>query len=438
MGAMQKLGASNKFFYYVMTGNASFNIRLSLTINDLNLDMFKEAANEAIKRYPELGARTIIHQNTLISKVIDEKIVFVKEDNKIRHFGTDETNGYLFYFIENGNKVTISYYHGLSDVVGILEYLRCLMYLYATKTSFSLSEEELNELLPTIRCKDFCISDENEMEALDPYSMHGDSNVTEDYHFDNKGAYSLPNADYPDDADYLHEQLITLSTSEFIKKTKELGVSVVPLINDIVSTAIRNEYDTENMPVTAMVPVNLRPYVGSNTVVNCSDGIFIPYEKEDETLDITERCLKWKSFMNKQIATNNFIKLMGNKVSSVEAFEKDEMPIIEQAKIKTMVPKKGTVRPLTYALTYPGKMTLLSGLDRMLENFELRGLARSNSVVAHTFKDIMRIQVVTRTDDTKLTDCILNQLEKLNIVAKCVDCQRVYADKLIMEELLNE
>lgn len=438
MSTEQKLGASNKFFYYIMTGNASFNIRLRLTINNLNLGLFKEAANEAIKRYPELGARTVIHQNTLTSKVIDKEIVFVKEDGKIRHLGTDETNGYLFYFIEDGNKVTISYYHGLSDVVGILEYLRCLMYLYATKTSFSLNDDELNELLPTIRCEDFSISDENEMEALDPYRMYGDSNVVEDYHFDNKGAYSLPNADYPDDADYLHEQLITLSTSEFIKKTKELGVSVVPLINDIVSTAIRKEYDTDNMPVIAMVPVNLRPYVGSKTVVNCSDGIFIPYEKEDETLDITERCLKWKSFMNKQITANNFIKLMGNKAASVDAFEKDETPIIEQARIKTMVPKKGSVRPLTYALTYPGKMTLLSGLDRMLDNIELRGLARSNSVVAHTFKDVMRIQVVTRTDDTKLTDCILNGLKELNIAAKCVDCQRVYADKVIMEELFNE
>ena len=438
MGAEQKLGASNKFFYYVMTGNASFNIRLSLTINNLNLELFKEAANEAIKRYPELGARTQIRQNTLISKVIDEEIVFVKEDKKIRHFGTDDTNGYLFYFIENGNTVTISYYHGLSDVVGILEYLRCLMYLYATKTSFELSKDELAELLPSIRCEDFCITEENEMGALDPYRMYGDSDVTEDYHFDNKGAYSLPNVDYPDDADYLHEQLITLSTSEFIRKTKELGVSVVPLLNDIVSSAIRNEYDADNMPVTAMVPVNLRPYVGIKTVVNCSDGIFIPYEKEDEALDITERCLKWKSFMNKQIATNNFIKLMGNKSASVDAFEGDETPIIEQARIKTMVPKKGTVRPLSYALTYPGKMTLLSGLDRMLDNCEIRGLARSNSVVAHTYKDVMRIQVVTRTDDTKLADLILNQLNELNIAAECIDCQRVYADKLIMEELLNE
>lgn len=438
MSSKQILGASNKFFYYVMTGNASFNIRLSLTIHDLNLDLFKEAANEAIKKYPELGARTIIHQNTLISRVIDDEIVFVKEDKNNRHLGTDETNGYLFYFIADGNKVTISYYHGLSDVVGILEYLRCLMYLYATKTSFSLSEDELNELLPTIRCEDFCINDENEMKALDPYRMYGDTNVDEDYHFDNKGAFSLPNVDYPDDADYLHEQLITLSTSEFIKKTKELGVSVVPLINDIVSTAIRKEYDTDNMPVTAMVPVNLRPYVGSNTIVNCSDGIFIPYEKEDEALDITERCLKWKSFMNKQITKNNFIKLMGNKAASVDAFEKDETSIFEQARIKTMVPKKGTVRPLSYALTYPGKMTLLSGLDRLLEDIEIRGLARSNSVIAHTFKDIMRIQVITRTDDTKLTDCILNQLKELNIAASCVDCKRVYADKLIIEELIEE
>jgi len=431
----QLMGASNKFFYYVMSGRATFNIRLTLTLNNLNIETLKESFGEAIKRYPELAVKTVIKGNALTSIKNDAPIVFVPESDKVYHFGTKDTNGYLFYISYGENHFTLSYYHGISDVLGIVEFLRCAMYLYGEKEGFDFSEEEISELVSSFRQSEEDFDKGNMLDLLDPYNANKDENAEPDYQYDNRIAFNIPATTYPDDVYFYHECVITLKTSEVIALTKKLGVSAVPFICDVTSGAIRKEYEAGEAPVTAMVPVNFRPFCGSKTVVNCSDGILIPFEKEDEALSIEDRCLKWKDYMKKQMSEANFRKAMASKAKSVEDFEKDEMPLVERAELMTRVAPKDAKRPLSYAMTYPGKLTLLSGLDRMIDDYELKGWARANAVIGHSFKDTMRIQVLCRTDDNRLADCIFKSFKDLGLEADMVDNKRIYPDLVIMEEL---
>lgn len=435
MAKEQLLGASNKFFYYVMSGRATFNIRLLLTLDNLNVDILEASFNEAIKRYPELAAQTVIKGNGLSSVKIEKPIVVVPESDKVFHFGTNDTNGYLFYISYGNDHFTLSYYHGLSDVVGIVEYLRCAMYLYATQAGFEFTEEEKAELVASFR------QDESEFEKgdmkdlLDPYNANKDAAAIPEYEYDNHPAFNIPATTYPDDVFYYHECVITLKTSEVIALTKKLGISVVPFICDVASGAVRKEYGAGEEPVTAMLPVNYRQLCGSKTVVNCSDGILIPYYEEDEKLDIAARCTKGKEYMKKQMTEANCRKAMAGKAKSVDDFEKDEMPFLERAELMTRVAPKDVKRPLSYAMTYPGKMTLLSGLDRMLKDYEIKGWARANAVIGHSFKDTMRLQVLCRTDDNRLADCICQGFKNHGLEVQFVDNKRIYPDLMVVEEL---
>jgi len=433
---MNKIGASNKFFFYNQHSKATFNIRFRLIFkNDLNLDAMKEAANEALERYPEFGGKITIKDNKLVMEENSREIAFYKDDNSQRNLGSDDTNGYLFYFLYGKDYLIFSYYHGMTDIVGAMTYLKTVFYLYGLKIGFEFDNEQLEVLLSQIREKDEWKSlDPGELYA--PYEKYGNINSVPEWTYENPGAYSIPTDQYPEDCDYTHAFMIELSTSEFIKKTKELKVSVVPLMVDIISGAIRKEYPSVERPVIAMVPVSLRPFYESNTLVNFSDGIMIPYTKEDESLSHEERCLNMKAFMKRQMTKENFDLVIGNKVKAVEAFEGDNEPMIELATKRAKLAPKDAIRPLTYAMTYPGKIDFTDAINPMIKDFFMEPLMRAYATVGYTYGDKMRLFVLCRNEESTFADCILEAFKATNFEVKMTDCGHVYADQVNLNRMI--
>lgn len=431
----QLLGASNKFFYYAMSQGASFNIRIELTVPGLEPEKLKEAFSEALRYYPEMAVQVVIKDNKLTSVRNDAPILLTQDDRTVRHFGTKDTNGYLFYVICREDGFTFSYYHGMTDVAGILEFIRCVMYLYAKRTGFAFTREEIDEIEASIRLDEKVFREGDKEDLLDPYNAHKDAGAIPEFILENEAAFDIPATTYPDEAEYIHESIITVKTSEVLAKTKEFGVSVMPFLTDVCSMAIRKEYCPGQMPVIAMVPVNLRPFLNSKTTVNCSDGVMIPVHEEDEELGIRERCLKWKDLLRKQMSENAFKKLIASKAGAVETFENEEVPIAFIAKEMTKVSHSGESSVLSYAMTYPGNLSLLSGLDRMVEDCRVKGLTRANAVIVHSFKENMRLQIICRTDDNRLAECIAKAFSDINISSEMIDNKRVFPDLMLVEEL---
>ena len=438
MGKSQKLGASNKFFFYSMCEYATASIRIKLTIPDLQIESMKNAVQKAIKRYPEFAIKIFVRNNVLESELLDDPIVFLPVGSEPQKYGTEKLNRYLFYFLYDENSITISYYHALSDVKGMLEFLRCAMYLYAGEVGFALTKDELEELLPTIREDgDFEKSDQKE-DLLDPYHLYGDTSVTPDYVFPFHDAFVLPVSTDPEEVEYYHFARITMDLSKVLKLAKDYGVSVVPLINDIATNAIYNTFDVKDKPIITMLPVDQRPFVGSETIVNCSDSIFFAYTDEDHALKREDRVKKWRSELKQKATKNNFVVQMGYKAAAVDGFENDPTPIDEQVKTRNLLPPKGIPRPVSYGITYPGKMSLLSGLDRMLEDIELIGLVRGPVVIGHSFGNVLRFQVLERSDATTFADCIYGGFKDAGLEPEISHEGRYYFDILKIEELEHE
>lgn len=433
----QLLGASNKFFYYTMSQGATFNIRIILTIPSLQIKMLQEAMAEALKYYPELAVKIMVRENKLISVRNTDSVLFVPKDDKVRHFGTKDTNGYLFYVSYEADNFNFSYYHGLTDAAGAMEFMRCVMYLYAKRIGFVMSREEVDEIKSAIRLgeDDFGKGDYNDL--LDPYNTHKDTDAAPEFVFENEAAYDIPTTVYPDDTEYIHEAIVNVKTSEVISKAKALETSVMALLNDVCSIAIRREFEPKDKPVIAMVPVNLRPLCNSHTIVNCSDGVLLPVHEEDEKADIKDRCAKWKSLMKNQMSEACVKSLMASKAGAVESFENGEVPFAKLANEMTNPKKKGDKLPFSYALSYPGKLTLLTGLDKMISNCEVKALVKANAVIVHSFKEDMRLQVLCQTDDMRLADCVKRAFGDYGILAQTVDNKRVYFDHMMVDELEN-
>ena len=432
----QRLGRSNKFFYYYMSQNASFDLRIKVTIRNLDISRMKEAIGEALRRYPELSARTVIRGSVLTSVRNDEELLFIPRDGKSRCFATEETNGYLLYFDYEGDSIEMYWYHGLSDVAGAYEYFKLVLYLYGVKTGFDFSEEEIDQIERQVRLTETVIDATNEADLLDPYGAYGDSTRTPEHTMDTKWAYAIPASDYPEEADYYHCVSLSVSCPAFIAETKKYGTSFIPLLSDIISGAFRRAYTPGDKPVTAMVPVNLRKYFGSTTKVNCSDGVLIPYFQEDEALDIEDRCRKWKKYMMDQSEPDNLALIMGRKAGIVDAIEAQGAPITDEVNKRTKLPNEATdFRAISYALTYPGNLTLPEGLDRLTEDFCFEAYGRGCSVIVYTYKDMMNLQALCRSDEMKYGQTVADAFRELGFEVSVRDMKRVRPNRMRIEKL---
>lgn len=432
--ALRTLGASDKFFYYTSSNRTTFSIRISLVFRALDAEAFRLAAEDALNRYPEYAYRPVVSNNRLFAEENRAPIVFApEEEGRVYHFGTKDTNGYLFYFTWRDSTVTLTYYHGLTDVMGMLEFLRCLAACYGERTGFAFTEEEKREMEGLFRSAPLSAADW----VTDPYNTAGNASAVPEYAYPFPAAYAIP-GDYPADSEEIHEFRLSLSVSAFLRKTKELGVSAIPLLSSLISGAVVSAYDTRETPVVAMVPANMRPLLQVNTPVNFSDGLFLPFEKADAGLPLSERCAKAKTVMRAQATANNFRHMAGAKAGTVAGFEADPTPIADQARAKTQLPPPDAFRPVSYAITYPGNMSLSKGLDRLLEDLRASMWVRGNSIFGYSFGDRLELVLKCRTDDNTWPESVRKAFGEIGLETELHDSGRLTGPRMYPEELMQK
>ena len=430
-----RLGYSNKFFYYSSSYGMSFSLTAGLRIKNFSLDAMNKAVDKALDCFPEFTYRPVVKDNAIYAMENNESYIIEPKSDKNKTFGTDETNGYLFYFSYEGNRFEITYFHGLSDAIGMFAFIQCLMYYYAMECGKSFSDEEVAELTKVTRLERPEILKE-ESDALDPYGTFGKDDAKPEFIYDNPGAFSMP-SDFGADTPKIHMHKFSINTHKFLSKTKEFNTSFAPLLCAIFAEAASRSFDTKGRPVTAMLPVNFRPYFDSHTYVNFSDGILIPYEKEYLNISYEESCKNMKDFMKKQLTKNNFAHVAHSKVEAVKSYENGDTSICDIAKKMTALPPKDAIRPVSYAITYVGNLTICNSLRPLIDDYDFMLKVRSNSVCVSCFEDRLDFSIARRSDDTLWIDGLSLVLKKLNLDFEYSDLGIQESDYLFIEKLFK-
>ena len=376
-------------------------------------------------RYPEFAFTPVIRGNKLWAMENDAPVVLSEEIGTDRSFATDDTNGYLFYFTYSGNVLNAIWYHGLADYAGFISFLRCVLALYAEKTGFVLTDEERKILQGQIRQ-----SVPERLPATDPYGAFGDVSCVPEYSYVNKtGAFGIP-ADYDYSLPYEHGYTVSLPLTPFLQKTRELGVSFVPLLADVLSVSLGAVYEIGEKPVVMMVPADFRQLAGIDTAVNFSDGMLLPVEPADRSLPVEVRCARMKGALTAQRTLANFKRIAGNKAAAVASFENEQTALPETARSKQQPPVPGSFRAVSSAMSYPGKITFTSGIDRMLADADLFTWIKGTYTLTHTFGDRIRIRVYCRSDRGLWPEKIAETLSSFGFAATLEDRGRVRAPKI--------
>lgn len=429
-------GAANEFFYYSYTKDATFNINLRMVLKEkLQLLAFETAVEKALANYPELKICLGIENNQLTAEENTRPVKFYPKSDRRYCYCSEETNGYPFYFTYEESAVTLRLFHGWTDFSGFMTFLRTVFYYYAQSIGFTLSEEELAQLLPTIRTE-APNSDSSDVEDLyDPYRKYQDADAKPSFTADPDPAYSISYEPFEDGCGYTKSYTLEIRTSDFIAETKRNKVSFVPLMIDILCSAVRKAFPVGDETVTAMVPVDLRPLFGSSTVTNFSDGIRIPFYKSDEAKSQEERCAAFKERMLAQKTKENFALLLAQKSAVVDSFKNDSRPLFESVAERRKPRKPGTPSPVTFALSYPGKISFSPGIDRLIGDVFLEPLCRVHSLIVYTYGDAMRFFIINRTDDPAFPECFLNEFRSRGFSASFVDEGYRTIDQLELERI---
>lgn len=436
-----RLGASNQYFYYTRAGAASFMLGMHMKFRqDVDWEKFRDAVDRALKLYPELAARTVIRDGRLDAVWDEEPAVFLPDDGKRYNLGTDEVNGHMFYFRCGKNSVKMAYYHGLTDAKGILTFLRTVFLLYADSIGYPIKDEDRAALCREVRTTEADVILDDELDAFDPYLKYGNANAVPSFTYDFPEAFGIPAPQYPADDPATHKYIVEVSVSEFLKRTKAYGVSFVPMLIDILSGSIRRAYGNERLPVVTMVPADMRSAFGSNTIVNCSDGMIFPWYPEYVDKTVQERCAILKDKLQKQKTKEYFEKLMASKCEEVRQFEAKGTlnGLLHPETVREEKPKAAPVRRVTYATSYVGKIDLGYGLDGMLDDLFLDTTVNAFSLIIHTYQDHMRALVMQRSDDPKFPNCIVKGFEEAGFEVKFTDLGRDEPDRIEFSALRQE
>ncbi|MBQ3773314.1 MAG: hypothetical protein II833_02895 [Pseudobutyrivibrio sp.] len=425
-----KLGASDKFFYYVLSGRSTIDIICDMHFKEeFDLSVMKECADEALEYIPEFNKRINVNNGKLEASVGSGDVAFLPYDSKrIIHFGSEETNGLLFYFSYKDKFLKYSGFHGVSDGAGTVSYIKTVLYLYMQKIGMDISDEDLAYYTKNIRTAKPTASYLKDDDIYMPYEKYGDASVNPIFKSKDLSAFSIPEVPYDNSCKYTHICKAKISLKQFNESRAKSGVSLLPYVSDIVSMAIHRHFDNGSAPIILMSGVDQRPMLKADTYVNCSDSIFLSISDDVFKEDEKTRCLHIKKNMKEQLESAFHVKLAGDRAELVESFEADPSGVVAIADKLANIPSADNFNPMTMVITNMADITMGNVVDDLFEDFLIYDSARANYAIFCSFGDYMHLIVGNQNDSSKIIESIVSELRERGLEAEIYSDEHYYSD----------
>lgn len=234
----------------------------ALLTDEIKPDLLKNAVNNVLNHYPSFKTMLkrgafwyYLEENKKPIKVFQEPPYYLKQIN------SHENNNYLFqvYFVRN--KITIKFFHALTDGTGGFKFFSEVLVEYL---SLSGIEIDLEEKLKPIA------EPSNMLDADDSFIAYEKQNTEKVKN--PPRPYAIKGTPF----EYDGSGMITVEFNiEDIKKlSKQCGVSVTSYLSAVYSYSVYEAFLKDkpygNKLVTVLVPCNLRKTYSSNTMRNFS------------------------------------------------------------------------------------------------------------------------------------------------------------------------
>ena len=427
-------------FYGVYAGpDATFDIRVRFDFKQkLNIKKFQEAADEALRAYPEFSVRPVIYNGVIHYETNRAPVGLYPDDGKRRWFGTEGdagTNGYPFMFLYGEKHITFSLFHGLTDAHGMIFYVISVLWNYL-KRMFPLLGHLNPKLLtrPGIRLSEDMTGDMDDTERYDPLVKFATHEKPVNL-IDPETLFLLPRETVDKNDETCRLLNLEVSNKAFAKKTKELGTSFAPLLSVIAADAVCSAYDVGDKTVGIITTVDPHKLIKTNSLGNMAYNCPLPITKKDLEQPTAALCARVRADMKKQVteanarATYGFILSQCDDVRNMGDVEEVNRALTAMEGVATLS-SNGTL-----FLTYPGRIS-----NNLISRVLLKGvvpemLACERGIVVYAHRDSLIIQVTQKSDDRTFVNALERSMRKYGFDPVFRDLGRVTQNVMALEKL---
>ena len=238
----------------------------------------------------------------------------------------------------------------------------------------------------------------------------------------------------------MHSYEIMLNLKQFIAKTKELGVSFVPLLVTCTTLAVYDTYKPEDSTIIAKIPVDLRHLYNIWTDENCSESFILPITPELRVKSLPEICQTLAGFMKEQLHKENYGSVVARKVNTVKGFEDGTKSIEELESENSNAHSNGGSNPDTYVITYPGRVTLRPEYYQLVERVAMEPHATTDGfyIFVGANEEDITFRLTQRFDSDRLAKSISRRFSEAGIDNYINDAGIISCEKMLVERLIHE
>ncbi len=431
-------GSGSKLFYYTLSGEfTTFSMRQEMTFrDDVDCEVFTECVEDTLLDFPEFCVRPVIRdERVCYEENRNEPAVFETSggEETRRYYGTDDTNGFLFYFLCGGKKAAVSYFHGLTDEEGMREFLDCILYRYGQRKGI-LAEQDLPPAAFSSRCESDMLKEFSDCTDadIDPYGfLTASLGLVPEVPKMPEPAYFIPREENIVNSNRVRVRDVVVPAMAFGNLAERPGFSLDGIVVSAVCRAIARADGLTDETVTASLSVDLRQVYDLDTIANFTDGIFVSQKKEDRDHSFDAFAQAATTDIHEKVGRKHFDIVVAQKVAAVKGLEMMQ-PISKLKPAPIVALPEGAMTPVTCAVTcLSGKQTF-SFMERM---DYVCAVSASLSVIAYYAGDQMVIRCIQKSETDSYAKAIADELTGVGLSAAVSDCGYFAGDVLLTEWL---
>lgn len=316
----------------------------------------------------------------------------------------------LFEVTYYKNRINFEVFHALTDGTGAFEFLKELVknYLWMVHPD-TLEDVKLSQKNVT----------HSEMED-DGFSKYYSKKIRRK---DKKkqNAYQIKKSNKMNNLQ-ITEAL--LPTKDLLKKTKEYGVSLTVYLTAVYMCAIRRSMvrRQEEKPVVLMIPVNLRKFFPSSSMMNFFSWIEPAYRFGEEKDSLAEVIKAVKSIFDEELTAQKMAERMNDYI----ALEVNPILRLAPLELKNRCISAGTktsAKEVTAIFSNMGIVKMPSEYEEYIERFGVFTSTPKMELTTISFKDKMYFGFTSRYDSYEIKEAMFEILRNESITVEMLETE---------------
>lgn len=309
----------------------------------------------------------------------------------------------LFEVTYYNNRINFEVFHALTDGTGAIEFVRELIKNYLLLAH----EGELQDV--NLIEKRVSVS---ELED-DGFSKYYSKKIKPKKKW-KQSAYQISKSKHK--MDNLQITEAEVSTKELLKKAKEYGVSLTIYLTAVFMCAIHRSMSMrhEGKKIVLMIPVNLRKFFPSDSMLNFFSWIEPEYKFGEESSALADVIAKMKETFARELTAQK----MAEKMSEYIALEENPILRLAPLELKNRCISAGTMtsaRETTAIYSNMGIIKMPESYEPYIERFGVFTSTPKLELCMVSFKEKVHFGFTSRYDSFEIKEAFFDILEKEGI-----------------------